>query len=659
MLVVIHRGRERPERNRHEQHGRDRHGPASRPSGSTGSHHRLPPAPPRPRAASIVQGSQIGKYEIVKLLGKGGMGAVYQAFDPVLEREVALKVMLPEVGGRPRAQAAVRARGARGRPADPSRVVTVFDLGYHTDGSPYIVMELLRGRDLHQAAAGAAAVARARSSRSCCRSWTAWATRTRRGSSTATSSRRTCSSPRTAPRGSWTSASPASRGVRRHRPDRARAPPATCRPSRCAARASTGGATCSASARCCASCSRDGGPSTPRRRWRRSSGSPTARRAIELPAGPGVRALPAGPASAPWHRAPRSATPPRRIRERLRACIAPGGGAEARRSPRRPPRLPSARRPRGPNARDARAARRPEPAAPAAARDPRGRQVGAPAPRVGRRAQEPAHPGAVNRARHERRRRRAPRRRPRPLRPAHPGGPGAGARGRPAASASVWARSSRAGLLDRAGSRRRSGSTRARSCSAPSGGRAVTFAFEELPDSLLETDLGCRSRRGRLILEATRGSRTPSWCAAPSATLSRVLGARGGPAARGPEASRSPRRTASSSRASTARSSAREVVASSRCRRGRPSAACSACSAPASWTTASQTTAALPAAPLAADCSRAADRHAFAPPPPPDLCRTWCRSAVARPPSSLEPRPRTPPRPRGGDTAAAPRRSAR
>ena len=96
-----------------------------------------------------MQGSQIGKYEIVKLLGRGGMGAVYQAFDPVLERAVALKVMLPEAAGDPEhKQRFEREARAVARLSHPA-VVTVFDLGYHTDGSPYIVMELLRGLDLH------------------------------------------------------------------------------------------------------------------------------------------------------------------------------------------------------------------------------------------------------------------------------------------------------------------------------------------------------------------------------------------------------------------------------------------------------------------------------------------------------------------------------
>src|SRR5512143_4027444 len=52
--------------------------------------------PPRDEARQCV-----GKYEVLDLLGKGAMGAVYRAFDPVLEREVALKVMLPRIADDP------------------------------------------------------------------------------------------------------------------------------------------------------------------------------------------------------------------------------------------------------------------------------------------------------------------------------------------------------------------------------------------------------------------------------------------------------------------------------------------------------------------------------------------------------------------------------
>jgi hypothetical protein len=99
------------------------------------------------RAATELSG-RIGKYQIVRLLGRGGMGAVYQAFDPHLERDVALKVMLPQIAENPEHKRRFeREARAVARLTHPN-VVTVFDLGYHTDGSPYIVMELMKGRDL-------------------------------------------------------------------------------------------------------------------------------------------------------------------------------------------------------------------------------------------------------------------------------------------------------------------------------------------------------------------------------------------------------------------------------------------------------------------------------------------------------------------------------
>ncbi len=97
-----------------------------------------------PRAAP----SCVGRYELRGLLGKGAMGAVHRAFDPVLEREVALKVMLPRIAFDPEHKRRFeREARAVARMSHPN-VVTVFDLGYHTDGSPYIVMELLEGHDL-------------------------------------------------------------------------------------------------------------------------------------------------------------------------------------------------------------------------------------------------------------------------------------------------------------------------------------------------------------------------------------------------------------------------------------------------------------------------------------------------------------------------------
>src|SRR5512143_1142319 len=95
---------------------------------------------------------RIGKYAIVKPLGKGAMGMVYLAHDTILERDVALKVMVAQIADDPELKSRFE-REARlvGKMAHPN-LVTVFDFDYHTDGSPYIAMELLKGQDLQKAA---------------------------------------------------------------------------------------------------------------------------------------------------------------------------------------------------------------------------------------------------------------------------------------------------------------------------------------------------------------------------------------------------------------------------------------------------------------------------------------------------------------------------
>ena len=51
--------------------------------------------------AGHLSGTRLGPYEIVAPIGAGGMGEVYRARDPRLKRDVAIKVLLPEVAGDP------------------------------------------------------------------------------------------------------------------------------------------------------------------------------------------------------------------------------------------------------------------------------------------------------------------------------------------------------------------------------------------------------------------------------------------------------------------------------------------------------------------------------------------------------------------------------
>lgn len=92
-------------------------------------------------------GTRLGPYEILSLLGAGGMGEVYRARDPRLGREVAIKV-LPgsfsmDSDRLRRFEQEARAAGALNHP----NITAVYDIGA-ADGSPYIVTELLEGDTL-------------------------------------------------------------------------------------------------------------------------------------------------------------------------------------------------------------------------------------------------------------------------------------------------------------------------------------------------------------------------------------------------------------------------------------------------------------------------------------------------------------------------------
>src|SRR5579864_969851 len=89
----------------------------------------------------------IGRYEIIELVGRGGMGVLYRARDAVLDRNVALKMMLldftTDQTARDRFQREARAVAR----LQHRNVVTIHELG-EVEGTPYIVMEFLTGKDL-------------------------------------------------------------------------------------------------------------------------------------------------------------------------------------------------------------------------------------------------------------------------------------------------------------------------------------------------------------------------------------------------------------------------------------------------------------------------------------------------------------------------------
>jgi len=97
----------------------------------------------------LLAGDRIGPYEIVGLLGAGGMGEVYRAHDTRLDRDVALKLLPPELANDAqrlrRFELEARAASALNHPA----IVAVYDLG-QAESRPYISMELVEGQTLRQ-----------------------------------------------------------------------------------------------------------------------------------------------------------------------------------------------------------------------------------------------------------------------------------------------------------------------------------------------------------------------------------------------------------------------------------------------------------------------------------------------------------------------------
>ena len=101
---------------------------------------------PQERGRMLQPGTQVGRYEIQRRLGRGGMGTVYVAHDPVLGRMVAIKLFLSDLDMPDATQRFVReARSAAA--LNHANIVTVHDYGDFSS-QPYIVMEYIQGETL-------------------------------------------------------------------------------------------------------------------------------------------------------------------------------------------------------------------------------------------------------------------------------------------------------------------------------------------------------------------------------------------------------------------------------------------------------------------------------------------------------------------------------
>ena len=90
-----------------------------------------------------------GRYEILQLLGRGGMGAVYKARDTELDRVVALKLIRPELARNPEILRRFKQELILARQVTHKNVIRIFDLG-QSDGIKFITMDFVEGRDLRQ-----------------------------------------------------------------------------------------------------------------------------------------------------------------------------------------------------------------------------------------------------------------------------------------------------------------------------------------------------------------------------------------------------------------------------------------------------------------------------------------------------------------------------
>src|SRR5947207_9755923 len=90
----------------------------------------------------------IGKYNIVREIGRGGFARVYEAFDATVNRRVAVKV-LSSIGTDPDMFTRFRNEASAAGNLRHKNIITIYEYGEH-EGAPFIAMEYLEGEDLQQ-----------------------------------------------------------------------------------------------------------------------------------------------------------------------------------------------------------------------------------------------------------------------------------------------------------------------------------------------------------------------------------------------------------------------------------------------------------------------------------------------------------------------------
>src|SRR5260370_24074596 len=96
---------------------------------------------------ALAAGTKLGPYEILAMLGAGGMGEVYRALDTRLERTVAVKVLASHLSSSPELKQRMEREGKAISSLNHPHICQLYDVGSH-NGTDYLVMEFLQGETL-------------------------------------------------------------------------------------------------------------------------------------------------------------------------------------------------------------------------------------------------------------------------------------------------------------------------------------------------------------------------------------------------------------------------------------------------------------------------------------------------------------------------------
>ena len=107
-----------------------------------------PPPSPAGLPLALVGGTRVGRYVVKRRIGRGGMGVVYAAFDPSLDRDVAVKLLTTDVHDERSRKALLREARVMAQVSHP-HVVAVYDVGFFEE-FPFVAMELVSGTTLRE-----------------------------------------------------------------------------------------------------------------------------------------------------------------------------------------------------------------------------------------------------------------------------------------------------------------------------------------------------------------------------------------------------------------------------------------------------------------------------------------------------------------------------